>query len=85
MSTGKMAAVLAALAIFGTALGTRVCFAAEPALPVFFRTEELLFSFTVPAFSSVTGIYSIKASSPLQPYWFSSSRSAMISVSSIFL
>ena len=32
MSTGKMAAVLAALAIFGTALGTRVCFAAESEL-----------------------------------------------------
>lgn len=32
MGKGKMAAVLAALAIFGTALGTRVCFAAEPAL-----------------------------------------------------
>jgi len=32
MSTGKMAAVLAALAIFGAALGTRVCFAAESEL-----------------------------------------------------
>ena len=32
MSTGKMAAVLAVLAIFGAALGTRVCSAAESEL-----------------------------------------------------
>ena len=54
-----------------------------PVLPVFVRTDELSFVFTDSAFSSVTGIYSIKARLPDHPSWFSSSCVAMISVRSI--
>ena len=52
-------------------------------VPVFRRTEELLFSFAAAA--EVTFTYCMKVRRPSQPYGFSSFCVAVISVSSMFL